>query len=93
MSDPVDARVAAWIGAWDCLDAASKLCTQHPKADLAKPLDQLYRSAEIYTALASAPQEVGEIAGALLGRRKEDADRQSAMIRKADWSDWGASHE
>lgn len=71
MSGAYDARIAAWIRAWDHLEAATKLQEKYPDRDINEVVNRVHRAAEVYAQLAGAPAGVGHAAGSLMAERKE----------------------
>ncbi len=81
MSGP-DARMWAWIQAWDHLEAATKVQEKHGgKAGVDAAVDKLHRTAELYAALADVPETVGIQAAELLQQRKEQDEQQRRMMK------------
>lgn len=83
-----DARAAAWLTAWDCLQAA-EACRKRALSDRAPEIAAQYRDAmtdlqrqaELFTALATAPESVGLECGIALERRR-DADAEKAQMQR-----------
>ncbi|AEK08636.1 hypothetical protein I5H63_gp092 [Mycobacterium phage MilleniumForce] len=84
-----DARVAAWIAAWDSLNQVNEtLKAQYSRSrgrieDPDEYRAVLQMSADIYTHLADVPAEVGVAAAELLEHREKELQEQEAMFRKA----------
>ncbi|AKY02900.1 hypothetical protein PHATNISS_90 [Mycobacterium phage Phatniss] len=84
-----DARVAAWIAAWDNLNQVNEtLKAQYSRSrgrieDPDEYRAVLQMSADIYTHLADVPAEVGVAAAELLEHREKELQEQEAMFRKA----------
>ncbi|AXQ62222.1 hypothetical protein SEA_SPIKELEE_93 [Mycobacterium phage Spikelee] len=82
-----DARVAAWIAAWDNLNQVNEtLKAQYSRGRIEDPDEYravLQMSADIYTHLADVPAEVGVGAAEWLERREKERREQEAMFRKA----------
>ncbi|AAN12497.1 hypothetical protein PBI_CHE8_99 [Mycobacterium phage Che8] len=85
-----DARVAAWIAAWDSLDKATNTIKECPIQDPDEYRAFCQLHAEIYAALADVPHEVGAAAGQLLLERRDQERREQKrreqkedMFRKA----------
>lgn len=82
-----DARVAAWIAAWDSLNQVNEtLKAQYSRGRIEDPDEYravLQMSADIYTHLADVPAEVGVAAAELLEHREKELQEQEAMFRKA----------
>ncbi|AEK09186.1 hypothetical protein FGG23_gp090 [Mycobacterium phage Ibhubesi] len=78
-----DARVGAWIAAWDALNAATNTIKECPIQDPDEYRAFCQRHAEIYAALADVPAEVGVGAAEWLERREKELREQEAMFRKA----------
>lgn len=78
-----DARVWAWMQAWDHLEAATKLQEKHQKhLDLAEPIiNRLHRAAELYTQLAACAETVGTTAALILLGRKDREEQQRATMK------------
>ncbi|APC46668.1 hypothetical protein SEA_SCOTTISH_92 [Mycobacterium phage Scottish] len=82
-----DARVGAWIAAWDNLNQVNEtLKAQYSRGRIEDPDEYravLQMSADIYTHLADVPAEVGVAAAELLEHREKELQEQEAMFRKA----------
>lgn len=78
-----DARIPAFVAAWDCLEQIpdlEKLYRKSPQ-ETRRLQELLCRTAEIYTALANSPTEVGEIAAALINSRREDERKNKNVLK------------
>lgn len=84
MSDLYDARSAAWVTAWDNLEAAIKLHNCPPRFYeedyLRNQIDLHLRTADICSRLAVAPSEIGIGAGAVITERAEREQSRSNRI-------------
>ncbi|AXN53255.1 hypothetical protein PBI_HARLEY_95 [Mycobacterium phage Harley] len=78
-----DARVAAWIAAWDALNAATNTLKKCPIQDPDEYRAFCQLQADIYAYLADVPAEVGVGAAEWLERREKELREQEAMFRKA----------
>lgn len=81
MSDVYDGRVAAWVHAWDHLEAATRAQEKYPNLDTDPVVDHLHRAAEIYAQLATAPASVGSSSGTVLAQR---AERERLRVNRID---------
>ena len=80
-----DARISAWLAAWDNLEAASKhfeiaLAAKDIHSNM-EAVAQFQRQAELYSVLAAAPHDVGSAAGLLIAEAKaaKTADFNAAI--------------
>lgn len=80
MSDLYDGRIAAWVQAWDHLEAAMKLQEKYPNQDTDAVVDRLHRAADIYAHLATVPPSVGIAGGTVLLERAEQERGRSNRI-------------
>ncbi|QDF19982.1 hypothetical protein HWC44_gp095 [Mycobacterium phage ThetaBob] len=78
-----DARVGAWIAAWDALNAATNTLKECPIQDPDEYRAFCQMSADIYAHLADAPHDVGAAAGEVLEARAERNREELDLIRKA----------
>ncbi|AIK69196.1 hypothetical protein PBI_HADES_89 [Mycobacterium phage Hades] len=78
-----DARVGAWIAAWDALNAATNTLKECPIQDPDEHRAFCQLQADIYAHLADVPAEVGVAAAEWLERREQERREQEAMFRKA----------
>ncbi|ACI12709.1 hypothetical protein SEA_GERALT_85 [Mycobacterium phage Geralt] len=78
-----DARVGAWIAAWDALNAATNIIKKCPIQDPDEYRAFCQLQADIYAHLADVPAEVGVGAAEWLERREKERREQEAMFRKA----------
>ncbi|UCR74457.1 hypothetical protein Ritam007_81 [Mycobacterium phage Ritam007] len=77
-----DARVGAWIAAWDALNAATNTLKECLITDPDEHRAFCQLQADIYAHLADVPAEVGVGAAELLERREQERREQEAMFRK-----------
>lgn len=77
-----DARVGAWIAAWDNLNAANNSLKKYPIRDPDEYRAYCQMNAEIYAALADVPPEVGVAAAEVMRMREEQAREANEMLRK-----------
>ncbi len=66
-----DARVWAWMQAWDHLEAATKVQKIYSDRDTDSAVGKLHRAAELYALLADCADSVGEGAADILVQRRE----------------------
>ncbi|AKU45074.1 hypothetical protein QUICO_101 [Mycobacterium phage Quico] len=78
-----DARVGAWIAAWDALNAATNTLKKCPITDPDEYRAFCQLQADIYAHLADVPAEVGAAAAEWLEHREKELREQEAMFRKA----------
>ncbi|AAN12706.1 gp62 [Mycobacterium phage Omega] len=78
-----DARVEAWIAAWDNLNASIDTLKKCPIQDPDEYRAFCQMSADIYAHLADVPHDVGAAAAEALKAREERNREELDLIRKA----------
>lgn len=88
---PTDGRVSAWLSAWQTVEAARKLHTDH-KGVVRDPLPAVYwglvAEAQVYTALATAPEDIGVAVGDWFQseqeRKQQSREQAQEFLRKIE---------
>lgn len=86
-----DGRTAAWINAWQALQAAEKIAVRDRELD-ATAVRYLNAQARVYAMLASVPAAVGYIAGDWL-REQQEERLNAAAYRAERLADRGADND
>jgi hypothetical protein len=99
MTELVDGRAAAWIGAWDRIEAAARIRDPGPAVSPADPLaadqwyDRLLKEAELLARLAAVSPDVGYMGGSKIAEDVARArEEQNTTYHDLVMSDL-ASHE
>ncbi|APC43583.1 hypothetical protein I5H93_gp093 [Mycobacterium phage SuperGrey] len=79
-----DARVGAWIAAWDALNAATNTLKKCPIQDPDEYRAFCQLQADIYAHLADVPAEVGVGAAEWLEHREKELREQKRREQKED---------
>ncbi len=76
-----DARVVAWVAAWEQLQAATKFQKKYPDSVAGECVDRMHRVADILARLAAAPTPVGEGAHAVIVEQDRERKRHEASLK------------